>query len=88
MEDKMAKCVSPCDTTEDGICGGHGTVWTCHPVISLDDLEVILNEADKVCFMPDEDIFTVDAVRNLVTKRKGFLFSLREDGAVEISKVG
>lgn len=82
----MAKCVTPCDTTKDGICVGRGSKWTCDPVKSLEDLEVILNEADKVCFMPDEDIFTVDAVRALVTNRKGSIFSIRDDGTVEISK--
>ena len=63
-----------------------GGSWKCDPCKSIEELENILKEADKVCFMPDEDVFSVDAVRTLVTKKKGVLFSLRDDGAVEISK--
>ncbi|HWQ94812.1 MAG TPA: hypothetical protein VN418_04855 [Gammaproteobacteria bacterium] len=82
----MAKCVTPCDTSEDGICVIRGSVATCDPVSNLKELATIISTADKVCFIPDDKLFTVEAVKALAAGHKGLRFTQRKDGAIEISK--
>jgi len=84
----MGTCPPPCDSSQNGVCAEHGGMTRCWAIRSLRELRNLLDDCDRVRFIPDTGELTPGAVQELLEAMGGFRLEELADGVMEIRRRG
>jgi hypothetical protein len=84
----MGTCPPPCDSSQNGVCAEHGGITRCWAIRSLRELRNLLDDCDRVRFIPGTGELTLVGVQELIESMGGYRLEELAGGVIEIRRRG